>query len=46
MHLGRLQRTLKATLAANDTKERNKGELLLIYAFKPRTINKKAAGQQ
>lgn len=46
MHLGRPQRNLKATIAANDTRERNKGELSLSYVFKPRSINKKTAGQQ
>ena len=46
MHLGRPQRALKVSIAGNNTKERNKGELSLSYAFKPRSINKKTAGQQ
>lgn len=46
MHLGRPRRTLKATPAANDTTERNKGELLLIYAYQTKNINEDAAGNK
>ena len=46
MHLRRPKRTLKAILAANDTKERDKGQLPLIYAFKPRSIHMETRGQQ
>jgi len=45
MHLRRPKRTLKAILAANDTKERDKGQLPLIYAFKS-SIHMETRGQQ
>ena len=46
MYLRRPKRTLQATVAANDTKERDKGQLPLVYTFKPRSIHMETRGQQ